>query len=113
MPGGFHRRLRNKQWGVALICGYFEQRTIPIRGSCTNSVTLTLVARRSRHFAGTRYLKRGLTSDGFGAQFTCFTGAQVQILTLRAASQSRTTLKLSTSSPATQVLSLLALLVQK
>ena len=36
-----------------------EQRTILLRGSSTNSVVLTLVARRSRHFAGTRYLKRG------------------------------------------------------
>jgi hypothetical protein len=27
-------------------------------------VLVTLVARRSRHFAGTRYLKRGITSAG-------------------------------------------------
>ena len=65
--GGFHRRISCKQWGVAIICGYFEQRTIQLPGSATGTVILTLIARRSRHFAGTRYLKRGLTHEGFVA----------------------------------------------
>jgi hypothetical protein len=30
-------------------------------------ITLTLVARRSRHFAGTRYRKRGINDQGFVA----------------------------------------------
>jgi hypothetical protein len=30
-------------------------------------LTLTLVARRSRHFAGTRYRKRGISAQGFVA----------------------------------------------
>jgi hypothetical protein len=62
--GGFFRRLRNKQWAVRLISGYFEQRTVALRSS---SVVLTLIARRSRHFSGTRFLKRGITHDGFVA----------------------------------------------
>jgi hypothetical protein len=31
------------------------------------ALTLTLLARRSRHFAGTRFRKRGLSSQGFVA----------------------------------------------
>jgi hypothetical protein len=30
-------------------------------------LTLTLVSRRSRHFAGTRYRKRGISAQGFVA----------------------------------------------
>jgi hypothetical protein len=30
-------------------------------------LTMTLVARRSRHFAGTRYRKRGISAQGFVA----------------------------------------------
>ena len=64
---GFYRQLRIKQRAVQLICGYFEQRTIQLCASPAGSVVLTLLARRSRHFAGTRYLKRGLTHAGFVA----------------------------------------------
>jgi hypothetical protein len=31
------------------------------------ALTLTLLARRSRHFAGTRFRKRGVSSQGFVA----------------------------------------------
>jgi len=37
--GEFYRRVC-KQWGVAIICGYFEQRTIQLPGSSTSSVRL-------------------------------------------------------------------------
>ena len=44
-------------WIVPLIHGFFRQRRIGTTSRRT--LTLTLVARRSRHFAGPRYLRRG------------------------------------------------------
>ena len=41
--------------------GYFRQVTLSAQG---RSFVLTLLARRSRFFAGTRYLKRGLSDAG-------------------------------------------------
>ena len=41
--------------------GYFRQVTLSAQG---RSFLLTLLARRSRFFAGTRYLKRGLSDAG-------------------------------------------------
>ena len=48
-------------WVPALAHGFFRQSTLSIFGRL---VTLTLLARRSRHFAGTRYLKRGASAAG-------------------------------------------------
>ncbi|PRW58397.1 phosphoinositide phosphatase SAC1 [Chlorella sorokiniana] len=52
------------RWVVPLAHGFFEQRPLALLG---RTLTLTLVARRSRQFAGTRYLKRGVTDRGFVA----------------------------------------------
>ena len=50
------------QWIIMpLVHGAFSQRKIQDYGRCLN---LTLLARRSRHFAGTRYLKRGVSEQG-------------------------------------------------
>lgn len=49
------------QWIMPLVHGAFSQRKIQDYGRCLN---LTLLARRSRHFAGTRYLKRGVSEQG-------------------------------------------------
>lgn len=51
-------------WLVPLVHGTFHQANLTMLG---RQLTLTLIARRSRHFAGTRYLKRGVTSEGFVA----------------------------------------------
>ena len=48
-------------WFPPLAYGYFRQLTLSLFG---RPLLLSLVARRSRHFAGTRYLKRGASSDG-------------------------------------------------
>ena len=48
-------------WTVVLLHGSFSQRECDIFGK---QINITLVARRSRHFAGTRYLKRGVTDNG-------------------------------------------------
>ncbi|GAX80914.1 hypothetical protein CEUSTIGMA_g8349.t1 [Chlamydomonas eustigma] len=53
--------LGGDEWVVPVIHGYFEQRRLSVFG---RTLTLTLLARRSRHFAGTRYKKRGLNAQG-------------------------------------------------
>ncbi|MCO5603300.1 hypothetical protein L7F22_057449 [Adiantum nelumboides] len=55
----FREQVRNVQWLVALVHGYFKQMQVFEDGT-----TVTLIARRSRHFAGTRYLKRGVNEKG-------------------------------------------------
>jgi hypothetical protein len=48
-------------WIMPIMHGAFVQRRILDYGKCLN---LSLLARRSRHFAGTRYLKRGVSEEG-------------------------------------------------
>nr|XP_043627168.1 phosphoinositide phosphatase SAC2 [Erigeron canadensis] len=56
-----HNQLRNNLWTVQLVYGYFKQVKLSIAEKDFN---LTLIARRSRHYAGTRYLKRGVNEKG-------------------------------------------------
>ncbi|CAA2985856.1 phosphoinositide phosphatase SAC2-like isoform X1 [Olea europaea subsp. europaea] len=58
---GIRSQLKNTVWTVALIYGFFKQVKLSIDGRDFN---LTLIARRSRHYAGTRYLKRGVNEKG-------------------------------------------------
>ncbi|XP_062210115.1 phosphoinositide phosphatase SAC2-like [Phragmites australis] len=53
--------LKNTSWTVALIHGFFKQSKLSLSGK---DFWLTLIARRSRHFAGTRFLKRGVNEKG-------------------------------------------------
>ncbi|TKY72919.1 Phosphoinositide phosphatase SAC3 [Spatholobus suberectus] len=53
--------LQNTLWTVALVYGFFKQETLTISG---REFILTLIARRSRHYAGTRYLRRGVNEKG-------------------------------------------------
>ena len=48
-------------WVLPLTFGSFLQRKVEVGGRGMNVI---LVARRSRHFAGTRYLKRGVSDCG-------------------------------------------------
>lgn len=48
-------------WLVSLVHGAFIQRKCSLFGRIVN---LALIARRSRYFAGTRYLKRGISDSG-------------------------------------------------
>ncbi|THU47563.1 hypothetical protein C4D60_Mb09t16880 [Musa balbisiana] len=75
-----HSRLKSTLWTVYLVYGFFKQIVIlscgskmPINVNYKNMVKLsthgndfwlTLIARRSQHCAGTRYLKRGVDEDG-------------------------------------------------
>ncbi|KAM1155916.1 hypothetical protein ACFX11_027029 [Malus domestica] len=58
---GIRNHLQNTLWTVALVYGFFKQATLSISG---RDFKLTLIARRSRHYAGTRYLKRGVNEEG-------------------------------------------------
>ncbi|KAI4335156.1 hypothetical protein L6164_013828 [Bauhinia variegata] len=58
---GIRNHLQNTIWTVALVYGFFKQDTLVISGQ---EFILTLIARRSRHYAGTRYLRRGVNEKG-------------------------------------------------
>lgn len=53
--------LGNTRWLLGLVHGFWQQRTLSLFG---RSLTLTLIARRSKYFAGTRYRKRGVNDVG-------------------------------------------------
>ncbi|KAJ3543835.1 hypothetical protein NMY22_g2991 [Coprinellus aureogranulatus] len=48
-------------WMVPMIHGHVDQAKLTVLGRV---VFITLIARRSRHFAGARYLKRGVNDEG-------------------------------------------------
>ncbi|XP_062228336.1 phosphoinositide phosphatase SAC2-like [Phragmites australis] len=58
---GIHNILKSTLWTIALVYGFFKQDKLTI---CGKDIMLTLIARRSRHYAGTRYLKRGVNDEG-------------------------------------------------
>ncbi|KAL5755482.1 hypothetical protein ACOSQ2_020228 [Xanthoceras sorbifolium] len=58
---GIRNSVKNTLWTVALVYGFFKQVQLSVSGK---NVKLTLIARRSRHYAGTRYLKRGVNEKG-------------------------------------------------
>jgi hypothetical protein len=53
--------LSSFHWQMPIIHGAFIQRKLSDYG---RSLNIILLARRSRHFAGTRYLKRGVSAQG-------------------------------------------------
>ncbi|KAL9350541.1 hypothetical protein Peur_057796 [Populus x canadensis] len=58
---GIRNNLKNTLWTVALVYGFFKQVKLSVSG---REFKLALIARRSRHYAGTRYLKRGVNEKG-------------------------------------------------
>jgi hypothetical protein len=57
----FFKIIENKLWATFFIYGFFEQI------ECMNyglRFLVTVIARRNRNYAGTRYLKRGINDDG-------------------------------------------------
>jgi hypothetical protein len=56
--GGFVSSLKDRRWATSLVHGFFDQRSVML---LSRRVVLTLIARRSWRFAGTRYLRRGVT----------------------------------------------------
>ncbi|XP_019463549.1 PREDICTED: phosphoinositide phosphatase SAC3-like isoform X1 [Lupinus angustifolius] len=59
---GIRNHLQNTLWTVALVYGFFKQDTLTTISG--RELILTLIARRSRHYAGTRYLRRGVNEKG-------------------------------------------------
>ncbi|CAM9094825.1 unnamed protein product [Laminaria digitata] len=53
--------LNSSFWVVPIVHGAFLQRKCDLSG---RMLSITVIARRSRHFAGTRYLKRGVSDTG-------------------------------------------------
>ncbi|KAK1416939.1 hypothetical protein QVD17_26058 [Tagetes erecta] len=61
LTGTIQNQLKNNLWTVQLVYGYFKQVKL---SAGEKDFKLTLIARRSRHYAGTRYLKRGVNEKG-------------------------------------------------
>ncbi|XP_056015815.1 polyphosphoinositide phosphatase-like isoform X2 [Ostrea edulis] len=59
-----YREVVHPDWLLFLIHGFVDQKNISVYGK---SLYLTLIARRSNKFAGTRFLKRGANCDGYVA----------------------------------------------
>lgn len=57
-------RCKNTLWTIALVHGDFKQVRLSIYG---REFVVAVISRRSRHFAGTRYLKRGVNDRGWVA----------------------------------------------
>ena len=62
----FYEILKRKKWVMPLVHGHIDFKNLQYNG---NKFTLVLLARRSRQFAGVRYLKRGLNMEGRPANF--------------------------------------------
>ncbi|KAK4058088.1 phosphatidylinositol-3,5-bisphosphate 5-phosphatase [Microbotryomycetes sp. JL221] len=62
-PAFVHLKGRSP-WVLPLIYGFVDQAKLSIFG---RMVYITIIARRSRHFAGARFLKRGVNDQGFVA----------------------------------------------
>jgi len=62
----FFSKVNDKRWVLPIIHGYINCSNFDINSQLVNVI---MIARRSRHFAGTRYLKRGLNENGRVANF--------------------------------------------
>jgi hypothetical protein len=64
LHNGFSRVNKQSPWVIPVIHGFIQQSKISLHG---RSIIITLIARRSRHFAGARFLKRGINDRGYVA----------------------------------------------
>ncbi|KAI7880338.1 hypothetical protein K492DRAFT_130261 [Lichtheimia hyalospora FSU 10163] len=64
LKAGFKDINSRSGWILPLIYGFVDQAKISVFG---RNVVITLIARRSRHFAGARFLKRGVNDMGYVA----------------------------------------------
>ncbi|TVU30907.1 hypothetical protein EJB05_22560, partial [Eragrostis curvula] len=55
------QHIENPIWTIPLVHGFFKQEKLSV---CGKDVLLTVIGRRSRHFAGPRFLKRGVSEKG-------------------------------------------------
>ncbi|KAL4209592.1 SacI homology domain-containing protein, partial [Rhizopus microsporus] len=64
LSSGFKNLNSKSGWILPLIYGFVDQAKISVFG---RNILVTLIARRSRYFAGARFLKRGVNDKGFVA----------------------------------------------
>ena len=62
----FYNHLKRHKWVMPVIHGYIEQKNFIESG---NKFSFVLISRRSRIFAGTRYLRRGINHEGYVANW--------------------------------------------
>lgn len=62
----FYDTVKRKKWVMPVIHGFVDYLNLEDAG---NKFTVMLIARRSRNFAGTRYLRRGINQEGRPANF--------------------------------------------
>ena len=62
----FYELLKRHKWVVPVVHGSIDFKNFTDGG---NRFTIILMARRSRHFAGTRYLRRGINQEGYVANW--------------------------------------------
>jgi phosphatidylinositol 3,5-bisphosphate 5-phosphatase len=66
MVRDFYEIVKRKKWVLPVVHGWIDFKNLEDKG---NKITLLLLARRSRHYAGTRYLRRGINQEGRPANF--------------------------------------------
>ena len=64
MVEDFYELVECKLWILPFICGYISQINFE---DMSKRCSVTLISRRSRHYAGSRYLKRGINDLGHTA----------------------------------------------
>ncbi|GAB5587403.1 phosphatidylinositol-3 [Umbelopsis nana] len=64
LKSGFSSVSTQSSWVLPMIYGFVDQAKISVLG---RNIFVTLIARRSRHFAGARFLKRGANDKGYVA----------------------------------------------
>ncbi|EGR28446.1 polyphosphoinositide phosphatase, putative, partial [Ichthyophthirius multifiliis] len=62
----FNKTIQDKKWIQPILHGYIEQIVIK---TTYKQFSTTIISRRCRHHAGTRFLKRGMNEEGFSANF--------------------------------------------
>lgn len=62
----FYESIKRKKWVMPIIRGYIDQKNFMDHGT---KFSIMVIARRSRHFAGTRYLRRGINHEGHNANW--------------------------------------------
>ena len=62
----FYGSIKRKKWCMPVIHGYIDQKNFQDGG---NRFSFMVIARRSRHYAGTRYLRRGINHEGYIANW--------------------------------------------
>jgi hypothetical protein len=61
-----YSHLQRHNWIMPVIHGHIDQRNFTESG---NKFSFVLISRRSRIFAGTRYLRRGINHEGYVANW--------------------------------------------